>query len=94
MPPVVVLVKSVVTDLNPSVVLTAMANYIRNEEDARALSLSIQMIAWIFIFRVMLLAKQHWQGVRSYQALSDHPSLPLEVQESQHMMMIAVCPII
>ena len=71
-----------------------MANYIRNEEDARGLSLAIQMIAYIFVFRVMLLAKQHWQGVRSYQTLSDHPSLPLEVQESQHMMMIAVCPLV
>ena len=35
-----------------------------------------------------------YNEVLGYQALSNHPSLPLGAQESKHMMMISVCPMI
>ena len=62
----------------------------RDEESGRPLLLMSQMAPWIFLFRLILLARSHWRGVLNYQALSDHPSLPLGVQDSKHMMMIAV----
>ena len=64
----------------------------RDEEFGRMVLLMLQMFTWGFLVRLILLAKSHWRGVLSYQALSDHPSLPLGVQDSQHMMMIAVRP--
>lgn len=64
----------------------------RDEEGGRALLLLPQMIIWPFVVRLIKLAKEHWRGVLNYQALSDQPSLPLGVQDSQHMMMTAVSP--
>ena len=70
-----------------------MSNSVRDENDARLLLLLPQIWTWPFLIKLILLAKTHWREVLSYQALSDHPSLPLDVQKSQHMVMIAVCPI-
>ena len=64
----------------------------RDEEEGRALLLLPQIITWPFVVRLIRLAKSHWRGVLNYEALSDHPSLPLGVQDSQHMMMTAVSP--
>lgn len=61
-----------------------------DKEYARAFLSLPQMITFIVSLKAMLLAKDEWQKVLSYQELSSHPSLPLNVQESQHMMMIAV----
>lgn len=68
-----------------------MGNILYDEENARLNVALFQFMTWPFAFRIMLLAKQDWQEVHSYQKLSSHPSLPLNVQESQHMMLIAVC---
>ena len=68
-----------------------MGNLVDDKEHARLTLGLLQMITWPFIFKIMLLSKDDWKEVLSYQKLSSHPSLPLNVQESQHMMMIAVC---
>ena len=62
-----------------------------DKEDARLTLSIVPMLIWPIILKVMLLAKHEWQEVLNYQELSSHPSLPLDVQESQYMMMIAVC---
>ena len=65
----------------------------RNEDDEkswRGLLLLHQMFSWVYLGRLIPLAYSHWRGVLTYQAHSDHLSLPLGVQDSQHMMMIAV----
>ena len=53
-----------------------------------------QAAAWFCLFRVMGMAVGDYNEVLGYQALSNHPSLPLGAQESKHMMMISVCPMI
>ena len=63
----------------------------RDEEDARELLLWIQSFTWVSLIKIVWVAKLHWLSVLNYRALSEHPSLSLDVQESQHMMMIAVC---
>ena len=63
----------------------------RDEEDARELLLWIQVFTWVSLIKIVWVAKLHWLSVLNYRALSEHPSLPLDVQKSQHMMMIAVC---
>ena len=62
--------------------------------EAKGLLILNQAAAWFCLFRVMCMAVGDYNEVLSYQALSNHPSLPLGVQESQHMMMISVCPMI
>ena len=64
----------------------------RDEEGGRALLLLSQIVTWPFVVKLIWLARSHWRGVLNYQALSDHPSLPLGAQDSQHMMMTAVSP--
>ena len=68
-----------------------MGNLVHDKEHARQALGFILMITWPFVFRLMLMSKDNWKEIRSYQELSSHPSLPFNVQESQHMMMIAVC---
>ena len=70
-----------------------MGNCMRNEEDARELLLWVQVFTWVSLIKIVWMAKLHWLSILDYRALSEHPSLPLDVQESQHMMMIAVRPI-
>ena len=62
----------------------------RDEEGGRALLILPQVIIWPFLVKLILLVRSHFQEVLNYQALSDHPSLPLGVQNSQHMTMTAV----
>lgn len=64
----------------------------RNEEGGRMLLLLAQMTTWPFVVRLIRLVSSHWRGVLNYRALSDHPSLPLGAQDSQHMMKTAVSP--
>ena len=68
-----------------------MGNLVHDKAHARLLLGLFQMITWLFVLRIMVLSIDHWKEILSYQELSSHPSLPLNVQESQHMMMIAVC---
>jgi hypothetical protein len=70
-----------------------MASQVRTKSDARFLLIVLQLMVMPPLVKVIMLVKSHWQQVLSYQALSNHPSLPFNVQASQHMMMIAVCPI-
>ena len=61
-----------------------------DEESGRSLLLAPQMLTWFFLFKLILLVRSHWRGILDYQALSDHLSLPMGVQDSQHMMMTSV----
>jgi hypothetical protein len=70
-----------------------MASQVRTESDARFLPVVAQLIVMLPLIRVIMLVKSHWQQLLSYQALSNHTSLPFNVEASQHMMMIAVRPI-
>jgi hypothetical protein len=69
-----------------------MGNHAHDGKMARMPLLGIQMFTWGFIVRLILLAKSRWKRILSYQALPNHPSLPLDVEQSEHTMMIAVCP--
>ena len=62
-----------------------------DKEAARGFLSLLQLLIFPFSLKLVLLAKNEWQEVLSFQELSSHPALPLDVQESQHMMMIAVC---
>jgi len=53
----------------------------------------LQLMIMPFLVKLIMLVKSHWQQVVSYEALSNHPSLPFNVETSQHMMMISVCHI-
>lgn len=64
----------------------------RNEEAGRALLLIPQMVSWFYLMKLIPQVRTHWGGVLNYQAHSVHPSLPLGVQDSEHMMMIGVRP--
>lgn len=64
----------------------------RDEERGRALLLTPQLITWFFLVKLIMLVRSQWRGVLNYQAHSVHHPLPLGAQDSQHMMMIGVCP--